>query len=420
MCVKVVHQGKGDDSKQISLLEPASELLRKKGVSIGRILAEGPISEVYLTNFGRLPQRVDANCCLAKVEPITLEKAVPPSKSDITKADFLKHVNGELTEQEKLDLVEILMEESDCFARDGEALGQSSVFQHEIPSNSDCPIHVRPYASAWKERQLVEEQVRKMLKQKVIEPSISPWSAPVVLVKKKDGKWRFCVDYRKLNAVTTKTIYPLPRIDESLTRLKGSCYFSSIDLQSGYWPLSVRAEDQEKTAFTTADGHYQFRAMLFGLSGAAHTFQRAMDVILAGLKWTACLVYLDDVVVYRKDLQQHNDRLREVLRCLRSAGMKIKLSKCHFGETSLHILGHVVSEKGIAAGPDKLRAVECFPVPRNVKEVQSFLGLCSYFRKFVPKFSWIARPLTTLLKKNQKWQWQTEQKESFDLLKKNI
>ena len=420
MRVKVVHHGDGSGSRKINLLEPTPGLLGKKGIGIGRILAEGPISEVYLTNFEKLPQRVEANCCLAQAEPVKLVKAVTLAKSDITVDDLLKRVNCELTEQEKLDLVEILVEESDCFARDGEALGQSSVFQHEIPTNSDRPIHVRPYASAWKERQLVEDQVREMLKQNVIEPSTSPWSAPVVLVKKKDGKWRFCVDYRKLNAVTTKTIYPLPRIEESLTRLKGSCYFSSIDLQSGYWQLSVRPEDQEKTAFTTADGHYQFRAMPFGLSGSAHTFQRAMDVILAGLKWTACLVYLDDVVVYGKDMQQHNERLREVLRCLRSAGMKIKLSKCHFGATSLHILGHVVSEKGIAADPDKLRAVECFPVPRNVKEVQSFLGLCSYFRKFVPQFSWIARPLSMLLKKKQKWQWQAEQKESFDSLKKQL
>jgi RNase H-like domain found in reverse transcriptase/Reverse transcriptase (RNA-dependent DNA polymerase)/Integrase zinc binding domain/Integrase core domain/gag-polyprotein putative aspartyl protease len=405
---------------QLNILEPIPELMWKNGISMGRAIVEGPISRVYLTNFGNVSRKVEANCCLAQLEPVTLREADPSVSSGISEGDFLERIDRNLSDSEKKELVELLMEQNECFAMEGEALGQSKAFQHAIPTTDNQPIHIRPYASAWKERRLIDKQVQEMLQQKVIEPSLSPWSAPVVLVKKKDGSWRFCVDYRKLNAITLKTVYPLPRIDEALARLEGSSYFSSVDLQSGYWQLVVRPEDQEKTAFTTADGHYQFRAMPFGLSGAAHTFQRAMDTILANLKWTACLVYLDDIVIFGRDLEEHNARLRAVLQCLRTAGMKIKLSKCRFAAPSLHILGHVVSGKGVATDPEKIMAVEQFPVPKSVKEVQSFLGLCSYFRKFVSNFSWIARPLTMLLKKKQKWQWQHEQSASFELLKQRL
>ena len=165
--------------------------------------------------------------------------------------------------------------------------------------------------------------------------SDSPWSSPVVLVKKKTGEWRFCVDYRKLNEVTMKDVYPLPRIEEALARLEGSRYFSIMDLQSGYHQIPLHPEDRQKTAFITADGLYQFKVLPFGLTNAPSTFQRTMEVVLAGLKWTVCLIYIDDVVVFAPTFEEHLLRLDQVLSCLRKANFKLKLSKCRFGETKL-------------------------------------------------------------------------------------
>ena len=247
---------------------------------------------IYVTNFGLQPQPLEINTCLA--EATEVDKIGPASganrpdaEEEVVKELFRKQIISNLTVTETDEVMELLYKYRSCFVKSGARLGQTEAFQHEIPTTTLSPINVRPYPNAWKERQIIQQQVQEMLDLEVIQPSFSPWSAPVVLVKKKDGTWRFCIDYRKLNSVTRKTVYPLPRIDESLSRLEGSHYFTSLDLQSGYWQIAVNPSDREKTAFTTADGHYEIKAMPFGLSGAAHTFQRAMDVILRNLKWTA-------------------------------------------------------------------------------------------------------------------------------------
>jgi hypothetical protein len=259
-----------------------------------------------------------------------------------------------------------------------------------------------------------------MLNDDVIEPSTSPWAAPVVLVKKPDGTWRFCVDYRKLNRVTTKDVYPLPRIEDALSRLDGSHYFTILDMQSGYWQVEMNPEDRPKTAFVTADGLYQFKVMPFGLTNAPSTFQRMMDVLLAGLKWNSCLVYLDDIVIFSKTIDEHLVRLEAVLKCLLSANLKLKLTKCKFLATELRVLGYIVSAGGIAPDPAKVAAVQRFPVPISVKQLQSFIGLCSYYRRFIKGFAILARPLTTLTKHDQPFQWGEDEQRSFDALKEKL
>ena len=197
-----------------------------------------------------------------------------------------------------------------------------------------------------------------MLGREIIEPSKSAWSSPVVLVKKKDGSTRFCVDFRKLNGVTRKDAQPLPRIDDTLDTLGQACLFSTLDLASGYWQVQVDPKDQEKTAFVTPFGLYQFRVMPFGLSNAPATFQRLMEHVLSGLHWSICLVYLDDIIVFGKSVEEHLDQLREVLNRLQNAGLKIKPSKCHLMQTRVRYLGHIVSSKGIETDPEKVQVAE--------------------------------------------------------------
>ena len=265
-------------------------------------------------------------------------------------------------------------------------------------------------------RQIVEEEIQKMLDKGVIEPGGGPWASPIVLVKKKSGEWRFCIDYRKLNEVTKKDAYPLPRIDDTLDMLSGAKYFSTLDLASGYWQVAMDESDREKTAVCTHQGLYQFKRMPFGLCNAPSTFERLMDVVLKGLVGLRCLVYLDDVIVFGECC----DRLEEVLQRLEGAGLKIKGSKCQLFQPEVEYLGHVVSAEGVARDPKKVEAVQCWPTPRCVKDIRSFLGLCSYYRNFIKGFSQVAAPMNQLLEKETEFVWAEECEVAFEHLKQAL
>ena len=195
-----------------------------------------------------------------------------------------------------------------------------------------------------------------MLEQGVVQHSSSPWSSPIVMVKKKDGSWRFCVDYRKLNSVTHQDAYPLPWIDATLDSLSGAAYFTTLDLASGYWQVEVEEQDKEKTAFSTPQGHFEFNVMPFGLTNAPATFQRLMECVLAGLSGEQCLIYLDDIVVFSKTFQEHIVRLTNVFQALHQAGLTLKLSKCNFAQREVKYLGHIVSAAGVRPDPTKIEA----------------------------------------------------------------
>ena len=235
-----------------------------------------------------------------------------------------------------------------------------------------------------------------MLEQKIISVSCSPRSSRVVLVKKKDGTNRFCIDYRKLNAVTRKYSYPLPRIDDALDALSGSRYFSTLDLQSGYHQVAMHDDSKEDNAFITHSGLYQFNVLSFGLTNAPPNFQRLMCKVLHGLDWKIFLIYRDDIIIFSASYEEHLARLRLVFIRLRDANLKLKPSKCRFASQSVDFLGFVVSSKGISPESSKIEVVKSFPVPESVKEVRSFLGLCNYYRCFVEGFSKIASPLNRL------------------------
>ena len=260
--------------------------------------------------------------------------------------------------------------------------------------------------------------IEEMLSQGVVKHSQSPWASPVVLVNKKDGGLRFCVNYRQLNRVTKSDVFPLPRIDDKLDLLSGAKYFTTRDLASSYWQVCMDPASQEKTAFITHSGLYEFKKMPFGLVNAPATFQRLMEVVLSGLARDGCMVYLDDILVFGRTLDEHNDNLAKVFQRLRSAGLTLKPKKCKFVQTEVCYLGQVVSAERVRTDPSKLQAILEFPVPDNVKALRSFLGLASCYRRFIPQFSKTAGPLFNLTKKNSLFAWTSLCQETFDKLRK--
>lgn len=257
-----------------------------------------------------------------------------------------------------------------------------------------------------------------MLEQGVIRPSHSPWASGVVLVTKQDGTPRCCVDYRRINGITTRDVYPLPRIDDTLHRLGNARVFSTLDLTSSYWQIELDNKIIPKSAFICRDGLYKFVRMPFGLCNAPATMQRLMDSVLAGLKWQVCLVYLDDTVIFSPSFDQHLHDLRAVFERLREANLSVNLKKCKFASNKISFLGYVIYPDGLHTDPQKIRAVADFPVPTNVETLRSFLGLAGYYRSFIGQLSLISAPLNSLLKKDIDWEWLPAHQEAYDTLRK--
>lgn len=244
-----------------------------------------------------------------------------------------------------------------------------------------------------------------MLKQGIIQPSVSPYSSPLWVVPKKldvsgERKWRIVIDYRNLNDVTIGDSYPLPNIEYILDQLGHSQYFSTLDLASGFHQIEMKPEDISKIAFSTPFGHYEFTRMPFGLKNSPSTFQRLMNTVLTGLQGLQCFVYLDDVVIYASSINEHEKKLRTIFERLRSNQLLLQPDKCEFMKKEVLYLGHVISDKGVAPNPEKVKAISSYPTPKNQKQIKQFLGLIGYYRRFIKNFSAIAKPLTALLKNN--------------------
>ena len=323
----------------------------------------------------------------------------------------------DLTQSQKQKLENLIWEFRSLFVTEGGPTGRTSKVKHAIITNGlpvREPIRRIPHAL----QETVKLEVKKMLKDGVIRESNSPWSSPIVMIKKKDGSWRFCVDFRKVNSMTQKDAYPLPRIDETLEALTGSQFFTTLDLALGYWQVEMEEADRKKTAFSTREGHFEFNVMPFGLTNAPATFQRLMECVLAGLTYEQCLIYLDDIVVFSVTFDQHLERLKKVFHHLAEAGLKLKPSKCHFAKSEIRYLGHIVSRQGIQADPDKTSAMISFPVPSDIKELRQFLGLTNYFRRFIKGYSSIAEPLHKLTRKTEGgFKWNSECQNAFQHLK---
>ncbi|GKB90759.1 putative reverse transcriptase domain-containing protein [Tanacetum coccineum] len=324
-------------------------------------------------------------------------------------------------DEPKLNDISVVREFKDVFPEDLSGLPPQRQVEFRIDLVPGAtPIAKSPYRLAPSEMQELSGQLQELQDKGFIRPSHSPWGAPVLFVKKKDGSLRMCIDYRELNKLTVKNRYPLPRIDDLFDQLQGSRFFSKIDLRSGYHQLRVHEDDIPKTAFRTRYGHFEFTVMPFGLTNAPAVFMDLMNRVCKPYLDKFVIVFIDDILIYSKTKEDHEVHLGLVLELLRKEKLYAKFSKCEFWLQEVHFLGHVVNQNGIHVDPSKIEAVKNWKTPTTPSEIRSFLGLAGYYRRFIANFSKIAKPLTSLTQKNQKYVWGVEQEEAFQTLKNNL
>ena len=322
----------------------------------------------------------------------------------------LERASQELTAVQRSGLAVVLSEYSDVFAADEFDLGNFTAIQHEIETGDSRPVKQRMRRTPMGFAEEEEAHLKKMLKAGVIQESVSEWSSAPVLVRKRDGKVRWCIDYRGLNDCTRKDVFPLPLVEDCLDTLAGSKWFSKLDANSAYWQVQIRPEDRSKTAFITKYGLYEHVRMGFGLCNAPATYARVMNLVLRGLNWQTTLAFLDDILVLGGSYGEHLDNLGNVLRRFRQYGLKLKPKKCELFQRKVEFLGRVVTNNSIAMSDVDIEAVRRFPEPQCAKDVERFLGFANYHRNFIKDFSKMAVPLHEVSKS---YEWSGRQQQSF-------
>lgn len=312
-----------------------------------------------------------------------------------------------LNPEERANLQSLCAQYADVFYIDGEPLTFTNKIKHSIRTTDEVPVYTKTYRYPFIHRQEVQDQISKMLDQGIIRPSQSAWSSPIWVVPKKadasgKAKWRIVVDFRKVNEKTIDDKYPIPNITDVLDKLGNCHYFTTLDLASGFYQVEMNPEDIQKTAFNVEHGHFEFLRMPMGLKNSPSTFQRVMDNVLRDLQNVVCLVYLDDIIVFSVSLHEHMVNLEKVFKRLRESNFKIQMDKSEFLKLETAYLGHIISKDGIKPNPDKITAIQKFPIPKTATEIKRFLGLLGYYRKFIPDFARITKPMTQCLKKGSK------------------
>lgn len=295
----------------------------------------------------------------------------------------------------------------DLFYKEGDNLTFTSKVKHRIQTKNSAPIYTKTYRYPEIHRNEVDRQIREMLNQGIISPSISPYNAPLWVVPKKldksnEQKWRLVIDYRKLNDETIDDKFPIPNIEEIFDKLGRCQYFSTLDLAKGFYQIEVHPDDRSKTAFSTSNGHYEFNRMPFGLKNAPSTFQRLMNYILREYINKICVVYMDDILIFSTSFDEHVSSLNRIFETLRRANLKIQIDKCDFAQNSTKFLGHIIEKGQIKPDPVKIETIYKWPLPKTQKEIKSFLGITGYYRKFIKDYAKIASPMIEFLKKNKK------------------
>jgi len=343
-------------------------------------------------------------------------------ESKINDKDFNDTINeinlNHLNDEQKRKIVNVLYKYRDAIAV-REEIGKANFIEHEIyVDNNQPPIATPQYRVPYAARKIIDDHVQKLLRQGVIEPSKSPWSSPVLLVRKHNSnEFRFCVDFRKLNTIIKKDLYPIPRIDDTLENLQGASIFSTLDFTNSFHQIPLAENSREYTAFRTISGNYQYRTTPQGLSISSAAFMRACNLAFDEQLKKFLYAYIDDLVIYSHSFEEHLGHLEEVLQQIEKCGFKLGLKKCKFASDSVKYLGHVVSKEGIRVDPSKTEAISKATRPRNARQVRSFLGTAGYYRKFIQNFAGIAAPLTNLTKKNTRFKWTHACQQAFETLK---
>ena len=431
-----VHVSRRTEGEQV-LLEPTPNLVKKHLMAARcTISVKQGKSVMRVLNPTDKPIFLSRRLVLAKVEEFdphtvqTLEDKTPAKVSVINKQprpcrenlEFdLSH--SDLPENKKMRLAKFLNENKHVFATNLKELGLTDKYHHRIETVDDAPGVKMPfYRQPPHLQKETDRQITEMLENQIIVPSTSSWFSPILLLKKKDGTYRFAVDYRKLNKQTKPIYFPLPRLESVFDALGAAkaTLFSVLDLASGFWQIPMDPETRHKAAFITHSGIYEWLRLPFGLSNSPATFSMVIAQVLRNLNWKFVLCYVDDILVFSSNFETHLEHLRQVFECLSKANLTLKPSKCKFAVKQVKYLGHIISEDGIKVDPDKTMAVSSFPVPKTVKEVRSFLGMCNYYRKFVKSYASLATPLTDLLQKDKQFLWTETCQASFDKLKEKL
>jgi hypothetical protein len=341
----------------------------------------------------------------------------PTTSTYRSDSDFQILESDNLSKNQLNDLNKFIIKNSASFARDiNDIKDHCNIDTFKINLTNSKPVSQRPYRVSPFENNHINKCVKEMLDAGVIRPSCSPFRSPVVLIPKKGGELRFCIDYRRLNAQTIKDGFPLPLIQESFDNLKNSKFFSSLDQKSGYWQIPMETSSIEKTAFVTNEGQWEFLVLPFGVTNGPAAFSRIMSTVLGDLKYVE--IYLDDLLIHSVTIEQHYKHLEVVLKRLKEANLKLNFKKCYWFRKTLKFLGHIVSEGEIRVDPAKIEIINNWQTPRNVVQIQQFLGLSGYYRKFILHFADIAHPLYNLTKTRVLWEWTNDCTIAFNKLKK--
>lgn len=345
---------------------------------------------------------IPSRCIVAELKAV---QSVNPSKQSASEVDTEPTLKSSLEfnfgdssipPEWKDRLTSRLREMPEVFSLHSQDFGCTDKVKHKINLTDETPFKHRARPIHPEDMEAVKKHLQELLDAGVIRESVSPYSSPIVVVKKKSGDVRLCIDYRKLNQRTIKDAYALPKLEDTFMALTGSKWFSVLDLKSGFYQIEVEEKDKAKTAFVCPLGFYEFNRMPQGVTNAPSTFQRIMEKCMADINLREVLVFIDDIIVFSKDLDEHEERLFRVLNRLKEYGLKLAPEKCIFAQSSVRYLGHIVSDKGVQTDPDKVAAVKTWPVPRNLKELRSFLGFVGYYRRFVKDFSKKVKPLNDL------------------------
>lgn len=336
------------------------------------------------------------------LSPIPLDSQTQLDRATIVNLIRMEH----LSKLEKERLTDVILENQQTLLKTDEKLTATTIIKHRINTKDDAPVYTKSYRYPHHFKKDVELQIQEMLSHGIIQHSTSPYSSPIWVVPKKmdasgKRKIRVVIDYRKINEKTIDDKFPIPQIEEILDNLGKSAYFTTIDLKSGFHQIEMDPEHREKTAFSTAQGHFEFTRMPFGLKNAPATFQRAMNSILAGYIGTICYVYLDDIIIIGYNLEDHLKNISKILKRLADFNLKIQLDKCEFLKRETEFLGHVITPEGIKPNPCKINKILEWQLPKTPKEIKQFLGLTGYYRRFIKDYSKITKPMTQYLKKGE-------------------